>query len=198
MKRFVLLLLLLLAGAVCAAPDPYVIVPGQGFGQFKASLGIAGLEKLIKPEEFGEGESDGKPSAEIFMMAPEKRIAVLMDSNRKIKAMAIHGDRSVWRTREGITLGTTLSALEKLNEKAFHFHSFEGDHSGEVVDWGQGKLTRSLPRVKVTFASPMHAKGYTKLSGAEKLEIEQLHTYSSSDSVARRLNPVVETIELDF
>lgn len=198
MKRFVLLLLLLLAGVVYAAPDSYLIVSGQGFGQFKASLGIAGLEKLIKPEEFGEGESNGHPSADIFMMTPEKRITVILDSKKKVRAMVIHGDKSVWHTKEGITLGTSLATLEKLNGKAFHFRSFEGEHQGEIVDWGQGKLAAALFRVKVTFASPMHAKGYAGLNEAEKLEIEKPRVYSSSDSVACRLNPVVETIELGF
>ncbi|MGV8124525.1 MAG: hypothetical protein AB2L14_32660 [Candidatus Xenobiia bacterium LiM19] len=198
MKRFVLFLLLLLAGVVYAAPDSYVIVPGQGFGQFRASLGLAGLEKLIKPEEFGEGECDGQPSADIFMMTPEKRITVLLDSKKKVRAMVVHGDKSVWHTKEGITLGTSLATLAKLNEKAFHFRSFEGDHQGEVVDWGQGKLARSLPRVKITFASPMHANVYAGLNDAEKLEIEAPRVYSSSDSVAIRLNPVVETIELEL
>jgi hypothetical protein len=199
MKSLVFVLLFLtLAAASFAASDPYIINPGQGFGQFRASLGIAGLEKLVKPEEYGEGESDGLPSAELYMMMPEKRVAVLMDSKKKVTVMAIHGLKSVWHTKEGITLGTPLSTLEKLNGQAFHFRSFEGEHSGEVVDWGQGALAKSLPKVAVIFASPMHAGGYAKLSESEKLEIEKPHIYASSDPVARKLNPVIETIELRF
>jgi hypothetical protein len=198
MTQNVLLLIVLMAFAAQAAADPYVIVPGQGFGQFRAALGCAGLEKLTGQGEFGEGEQGGQPSAEIFMMNPAKRIALLLDGKKTIRAMAIHGDRSMWHTREGITLGTYLSALEKLNGKAFRFRSFEGEHGGEITDWCQGKLAGALPRVKITFASPMHARGYNRLSGEEKSQIEEQRVYSSSDPVARKLDPVVETIELDF
>jgi len=199
MKRLVLVLLFLIAAAAAfAASDPYIITPGQGFGQFKASLGIAGMEKLVKPEELGEGEIDGLPSAELFMMAPEKRVTVLLDSKKKVRAMAINGYKSVWHTKEGITLGTTLFTLEKLNGKAFQFRSFEGDKSGEVVNWNQGALAKALPKVKIVFASPMHAAGYSKLSESEKLAIEKPYMYASSNAVARKLNPVIETIELRF
>ncbi|MDQ7824881.1 MAG: hypothetical protein RDV48_18930 [Candidatus Eremiobacteraeota bacterium] len=198
MKRCLVFLLLLLCGTLQAVPDTYVILPGEGFGPYKASLGAPAIEKLVKPEEFGEGEMGGLPSATIFMMEPKKRITIIFGEKRRIKTMSVRGLESVWHTREGITLGTTLATLEKLNGKAFRFQSFEGERSGEILDWGGGKLTRSMPRVKVIFASPMHAKGYGKLTGEEKLGIEKEGTLSSSDPAARKLNPVVYCIELAF
>jgi hypothetical protein len=198
MARYILLFLLLIAGVAQAAADPMVIIPGQGFGHFLAALGIGAIEKMVKPGEFGEGESDSGPSAEMYMLDPKKRVTVQMDSKKKIKAMAIHGLESVWHTREGITLGTSLATLEKLNGRAFHFRAFEGEHGGEIVDWGGGKLAASLPRVTITFASPMHARGYGTMSEKDKLELERPHIFSSADPAARALNPVVETIELSF
>ena len=191
--RRVMIFLLLVSGLAWAAPDPYLIIPGQGFGKFKASLGLAALEKLTPPGVFGSGEEG---SAQIEMIEPIKRIDVRYDAKKRVKAMEIHGYESKWHTREGLTLGTTLVALEKINGKPFKFRSFEGDHGGQVTDWGAGKMAPG--RLKVTFASPMHSKGYGALSGPEKEAIEQPHIYSSADSVAHRLNPIVETITLEF
>ena len=188
------LALLTCLNLVGAAPDPYSILPGQGFGKFKAALGLAALEKLTPPGVFGSGEG----SAQINMTEPTVRVDVVIDAKGKIKAMAIHGPESKWHTREGITLGTNLQTLEKLNGKAFRFRSFEGERGGEILDWGQGKLSRTLRGVRVTFGSPMQAKGYNTLSGAEKEQIEKPRSYSSSDSLAHRLNPTVETISLEF
>ena len=78
MFRCFLLFIAIVSSVAQAVPDPYVILPGQGFGQFRAALGLVGLEKLTRPGEFGEGETGGQPSANIFMMEPKKRVIILI------------------------------------------------------------------------------------------------------------------------
>src|SRR6185295_4522998 len=120
--------------------------------------------KLLKKAELGEGEADGKPALSAYFMSPEKRIALRLDAEGKVIAMTLHGDRSIWRDVHGITLGTPLKTLEKLNGKAFRVHAFDGSaQAGQILDWEGGKLAKEFSKVKLTFASPMHATGYAKL-----------------------------------
>lgn len=130
---WVFLALVAAVNLVGASPDPYLIVPGQGFGKFKASLGMAALEKLTAPGIFGQGVGSGQ----INMTDPVTRVDLVVGSKGTVKAMVIHGDESKWHTQEGLTLGTTLETLEKLNGQPFHFRSFEGQRAGEIVDWGR-------------------------------------------------------------
>ena len=199
MNRLAAVLLGMLTVGAEARPDAFVIQPGRGFGAFRATMSLAEIEKRLKPGEFGEGTSDGKPDAVIYMMDPDKRITLLLDAHQKIRSMSVHGLSGPWHTREGIGLGTHLDALQKLNGRPLHFHSFSGATAGQIVDWGGGKLARLLPRVTITFATPMHARGYGAMSSADKLLVEKEGlVMSSADRAARQLNPLIETIELRF
>jgi len=44
-----------------------------------------------------------------------------------------------WKTKEGITIGTGIKELEKLNEKPFTFFGLGWDYSG-MIDWQEGHL----------------------------------------------------------
>ena len=45
-----------------------------------------------------------------------------------------------WKTTQGITIGTTLSEVEKLNGKPFELYGFGWDYGGYVSDWQDGQL----------------------------------------------------------
>ncbi|MGH1384600.1 hypothetical protein [Kordia sp.] len=46
-----------------------------------------------------------------------------------------------WKTKEGITIGTSMKELEVLNKKSFAFFGFEWDYSGSI-DWKDGALSK--------------------------------------------------------
>ena len=194
------LLVLALSVAVGAKPDPYLIVPGKGFGPFGPSMTLAELEKKMEPGDYLEGESLGHPSAEIYAMDPFVRITLLLNHQRQIRSMFVSGYMGKWHTAEGIRLGTTLVTLERLNGRAFRFHSLsEKPDACQVFDWQGGRLARALPKVRITFASAMHSEGYGGLSATERRQVERGGAVlTSSDPVVRRLNPIVEFIELLF
>ena len=194
------LFLLALSAAVGAKPDPYLIVPGKGFGPFGPSMTVAQMEKKMESGDYLEGENLGRPSAEIYAMDPFVRITLLLNHQRQIRSMFVHGYMGKWHTAEGIRLGTTLATLERLNGRAFRFRSLsERPDACQIFDWQSGRLSRSLPKVRITFASAMHSEGYSALSAAERRKVEKAGTIlTSSDPVVRRLNPIVETIELIF
>ena len=50
----------------------------------------------------------------------------------------IHGRN--WKIEEGVSLGMSLEALEKINGKPFDFLGFETDGAGQVASWRGGRL----------------------------------------------------------
>lgn len=49
-----------------------------------------------------------------------------------------------WKTTEGITIGTPLAELERLNGRSFQFFGFGWDYGGRVSDWNGGNLDPTL------------------------------------------------------
>lgn len=47
-----------------------------------------------------------------------------------------------WRTPEGITIGTTLATLVRLDGRDFRLHGLAWDYSGTVNSWNGGTLSR--------------------------------------------------------
>lgn len=196
MKAWKWMLMVGLSLGASAAPGELRILPGVGFGRFTSKLSPSQMQKMVRPEEFGINDS----GLCLYFMQPQKRITVVLDSKQKVVSMDIHGYEGVWHTAEGIGLGTSLRTLEKLNGRPFHFRSFgSGDDSGDILDWGGGKLARVLTHTRLTFATPMHSQGYGSLNEAEHLAVEaDGKLMNSSDPVARKLNPIVETITISF
>ena len=50
----------------------------------------------------------------------------------------------MWKTDNGIAIGTTLEELVKINGKDFTFAGFEWDYAGVVTDWNTGKIDKKL------------------------------------------------------
>lgn len=185
--------------ALGAAQDAFLIVPGQGIGPLRVGMSQQEVEKRLPAQSLGTGEEDGKPSLSAYFMNPKQRIALRFDAQGKLSALTLHGAQSVWHDARGITLGTPLSTLAKLNGKPFSIHAFDGSaQSGRVLDWHGGALEKQLPKVQLTFASPMHAAGYGKLNGPQKEELEKARDFLSSAVELQKLNPTLETIELSF
>jgi hypothetical protein len=197
----------LLTGLSLAAPDPYLIVPGQGFGRFHHDMSLSQLQKGLQQGEWGEGsDGQGQATASIYMMDSDKRVELQLDAHQHIRSMTIHGytgagTKAVWHTRDGIALGTTLTTLERLNGVPFTFRSLAPDeNSGEILDWHGGKLARALSGVRLSFASAMHSKGTTQgLTDADFARIEKPGAQlKSSDPALHKLDPVIDTITLRF
>lgn len=194
------LLWMLLGAVALAKPDPYLIVPGKGFGIYGPSMTLAQMEKKMVAGDYLEGESLGRPTAEIFAMDPFARITMFVNHRRQVRSMFVHGYMGKWHTAEGIRLGTTLARLEQINGRPFRFHAMSmRPEAGRILDWQGGNLARRFGKVRITFASAMHSEGYNALSDKEKIRIEKTgEILRSNEPLARRLNPIVETIELAF
>ena len=56
-----------------------------------------------------------------------------------LQFIELSGNETDWKTKEGITLGTGIKELEKLNKKPFTFFGLGWDYSGSI-DWKEGYL----------------------------------------------------------
>jgi hypothetical protein len=90
----------------------------------------------------------------------------------------------------GVTIGSTLAEVQKINGKPFLVHGFDSDFSGFVVSWKGGKLDGRLPggcRIGVRFG-----KGD---NSAPALSAEGI---LSDNGKLLKWGPVVGQIEVSF
>jgi hypothetical protein len=102
---------------------------------------------------------------------------------KDLRVICIAGESCGWKTKVGITLGTTLKDLEKLNTKPFTFSGFGWDYSG-TTSWDGGELEKM--KIGVTLG--------LKDNFVEGLAGEQ--QFKSSFELAQKANPIVVEVTL--
>ena len=95
------------------------------------------------PVPWGGAEGDFNEGTVLFGKEPDARLEILWHDTagkRNPEWVSVRGTRSRWRTPAGITLGTYLRMLEKLNAGPFRLLGFGTDVSGTVMSWSDGRL----------------------------------------------------------
>lgn len=96
-------------------------------------------------------------------------------------------DSTRWKTKEGITIGTNLKTLEKLNEKPFLFYGFEWDYGG-IVNWNDGYFLSRNVAVCLALPETVDFSDYEKLLGDSE--------FKSNSKIAQEVNPTVSELSL--
>jgi hypothetical protein len=148
----------------------------------------------------GDVEGEVLPASVLFPNDPTRRIAVVWrDTLNKRSPRFVYLDRpSEWRTPEGITIGTSLIELERLNNKPFQLAGFAFDEAGAVISWEGGRLERDKTgscRVHVWLDSisasrDSAARSYNQVTGDR--------TFSSQHPAMQSLNPRVSRLLLFY
>lgn len=99
----------------------------------------------------------------------------------------ITGQMTGWKTKEGITLGTKLKELEKLNKKPFTFYGFGWDYGG-AANWDNGQLQERKIFVSLEYPSDSMPIEFDGLLGD--------HEVRSDSELAQKANPVVVEITM--
>jgi hypothetical protein len=146
-----LLIFLAIACGSSLAQDSVVdwrILPGERVGPIDASTSESDLRRVfgdtsIAPVEVYLGEGFSEPGTAVYPDDPERRVEVVWRNGERDspKEVRLTGATSIWKTDEGISLGTTLMQLESLNGYPFRLAGFGFDYGGTVVDCGSGRLT---------------------------------------------------------
>jgi hypothetical protein len=142
-------------------------------------------EITLRPETFDE-----YPITVILRDTPKQVTFEWKDEvNREsIYRIIIAGQKSVWKTAEGITLGTSLHQLEEINQAPFKFHGFDWYHPGET-NWADSKFSQRNLIVVLGFPEGPTPSSYDSLMTTDLI--------SSDSSLAQRAKLVVASVMME-
>jgi hypothetical protein len=156
-----------------------------------------GAEHVVASQvSLGEGES--APGTILFPEDSLRRATILWSdttARRNPAVVILTGDTTVWRTREGVSLGTTLAEFESLNGGPFTLLGFEWDYSGSVTSWRDGALAAPFGQSVSLFLLPLDS---AIQAAPDYREVMGDRTFESSHPVMQALNPRVYRMEVHF
>lgn len=149
----------------------------------------------------GPTEGDMVPATVLFSHDPQRRIAIVWQdtvAKRTPRFVLLRHAPTEWTTREGITVGTPLRELERLNGRPFHLAGFAFDGAGAVTSWDGGKLaslsTGSCRQLmfldSLGSLGPAARRRYREVVGDK--------VFSSGHPAMQALNPRVSEILLEY
>lgn len=134
------------------AGGDFLLVPEKRIGPLYATHSMEndlvqtfGVQN-VKRQEIYLGEGATAPG---FVLFPDTRNAVEIYYDSSIVKdrpafLRISEKGTDWKSPEGVTIGTTLEELVKINGKAVTFWGFGWDYSGAVSNWNGGKMHPGL------------------------------------------------------
>jgi hypothetical protein len=187
-----------LVATACGAAVPTLVQRGR-LGPVKTKMSHADLEKITGSADIVDGtyksEDSSRPCTDLWPNQPAKHIRVLWDSSQRVELGILDGPISEYHTGDGITLGTTLRQLEKLNGKPFKITGFGGIYGGHIRDWNDGKLQDKLNGL--SFVLEVDPLRWTHLPD-EGEAVSGERSLLSSEPELHRLDPHVGRIEVDL
>lgn len=137
-------------------PDPaFILIPGKKVGKVSAEkctrkdvLEAYGANAVVDSIYLGEGVLE-----EGVVLFPDdmlKRVEFFWDhtiDSLRPSFIRISGNeqgQTLWRTPEGISIGTPIAEVERINGTPFQIYGFGWDYGGLVNSWNGGKLPETL------------------------------------------------------
>jgi hypothetical protein len=185
---------LVLAALTSPTPDnpDWLIVPGSRVGAITSKCTLADVARAYGEPNVRLMRDGGVVAAVIFPDDSLRRVEIAFGDTinlRYPKSVMLRGSQSVWHTATGVTLGTTVDELQKLNSKPFEFNGFGWDYGGQVVNWHGGVMSRdSAIAIRLDALHLFDNKPYRSVMGDRKV--------SSSNRLARELRPYVGEIDI--
>lgn len=145
------------------------------------------------------GEAQFAPGTVVHANDQLRRLEVVWQDSARSKPWRVQvaGDSSRWTVGPGITLGTTLAELERLNGRPLSLTGFGWDYGGTVMGWDQGALEQALiggnGRVILRLAVDSAAIG-----SEDARRVSGDGVFRSDDPAMRRLDPAVRQIIVEY
>jgi hypothetical protein len=178
----------------------WLIIGGQAAGRLTSEGSEAELRRhyggSVKSTRIQLGEGETTPGTVLFPGDSLRRAEIVWHDTVKRSRPArliLRGSQSRWQAGPGISLGTSLEELERLNGRPFTLAGFGWDYGGVIVDWSGGALDSALAGVKL-YLDP----GPVQYESAPYSQVLGDRDYSSSLPAMRQLNPRVAQIFVDF
>jgi hypothetical protein len=174
----------------------WLIIPGKSFGKVTATTTREELDKLygkenVKDEELHVGEGFYEKGTVLFPSDKLKRAEIFWQENQfghKISLIRLNEEKSLWHTPEGITIGTPMKTLEKLNGGPFEMSGFGWDYGGNA-NIGSDK-PGPLQGISVRLTEGNYEDLEKKLTAKEIGSVQGDKIILTSDPVLQKINPV--------
>jgi hypothetical protein len=138
------------------------------------------------------GEGETAPGTVLFGDDPARRLTVRWEDTvrraRPVEAR-VDGFPTRWAVAPGVSLGTRLSALERLNGRPFRLFGFAWDYGGTVAGWEGGRLDTVWPGRRVRLRLEPDPEGGADRALARQVRGDRL--FSSAHPAMRALDPRV-------
>jgi hypothetical protein len=156
----------------------------------------------VRRELIHVGEGERESGSVIYPNEPRLTILVLWKDSvgRRNPSSLRLRDRSRQVIYDGIGIGTTLKALERLNGRPFQLAGFDFDYSGTVTSWRGGRLEQVSGRaceIKVRLL-PVLPKSPSRQQLAAGEATEGDRDFESSNPNMQLLNPRVYEVLLIY
>ncbi|MEX2152606.1 MAG: hypothetical protein WD825_04655 [Gemmatimonadaceae bacterium] len=144
------------------------------------------------------GEGEFAAGVVLFPRDSTRRVEVAWKDrvNRaKPEFARVTGSRSRWIVYPGVSLGTCLEEVERINGEPFTFFGFAFDGSGTNHTWGKGRLDSlwgseaGSKRVWIRFEP--RPPSPPQITAAERRQLEGDKVLSSKNPIVRKVRPCV-------
>lgn len=161
----------------------------------EASLRLRYGDSNVVAGEVGLGEMETAAGTILFPHDSTRRLTILWaDSSRRTHPTRVEVNESPtrWMVFPGVSLGTSLAELERLNGRPFRLFGMDFDYSGTVESWQGGRLDSlwQLPDGSPRLVG-LRLQPNTSVDSAVSAQVAGERLFSSSDAAMRLLNPKV-------
>ena len=143
------------AGFGPSRENDWLIVAGKRVGPITPSTTRADLVRLfgdknVRDEEILATDGNEEPATKVFGDQPNSTLAILWEDENfggRIRTILFcHAMDPLstcrWHTPEGITFGSSLKTLEKINQRKFKLNGFDWGYGGLITSWEGGSLEK--------------------------------------------------------
>jgi hypothetical protein len=211
--RFATTACLLAAGAGCGTPAPKApseaawILPAPGSASFlEADTRESDLVRRfgaprVRSASISLGEGESAPGSILFLEDPRRRLEIVWEDTTAragIRQVRVEGDSTAWTLPPGVTLGSTVEDLERLNGGPFTLTGFGYDYAGTVIDWKGGRLASFSAGAPRVFLRLRPAPGAPERNPEAYRSVQGDRLFASDLEAVRVLRPRVSEIDLRY
>jgi len=196
--------------------DPlWLIIPGGEVGPISPNSSESDLIKRYGKENVTSQQIDvdnegmeSEVGTVIYPNDPLKKLSILWKDpkqNKFFKKIELFGDKSYWIILGGISLGTSLKDLERINGGEFILWGFGWDAGGFIKTWGTGKFEKKFAgkvSVRLDTISRVKKPGTSlvpdNVTKDEYFSVQGDREFSSSHPIMQKINPTVRQIFVTF
>ena len=156
----------------------------------------------VAVENIHVGEGQFEEGTVLFPKSADERLEILWTggiTHGRPRHWFVRGEKSLWRTVRGLTLGTSLQAVERLNRRPFRLLGFGWDYAGTTMDWSNGLLDSASDgpcRIRARFLPTPEARDMD--SGKWYAQLRGDREFSSGHPAMQVLNPVIYEIFVQY